>query len=196
MNALVPYVEASLPVGDLPNFSQVEPWLYRGGRPRQDGLKQLLFMGIKTIVNLERGWFESEPDEVKKECEFAVENGIRFEHIPLHPFFGPKSKDIDKILSVIVNPANHPVFVHCRRGSDRTGIVIAAFRIQYHAWTVDQAYEEMKRYGHRNILFFWWKNILTQLVPVTQDSALLLKGMSHGPLLLCNTSVQQKAITG
>ena len=41
--------------------------------------------------------------------------------------------------------------------------MIAVFRIQYQGWTIDQAYEEMKRYGYRNILLFRWKSILDQM---------------------------------
>lgn len=144
----------------VPNFHQVNPWLYRGARPRQEGILYLKQMGIETIVNLEAELLEQEPGEVKKERDWAKEAGIRFEHIPMHPICTPEKKDIEKVLALITDPLNHPVFVHCDRGSDRTGIVIAAYRIKYEGWTVQQAFEEMKKYGHRSIILFWWKNLL------------------------------------
>jgi len=144
----------------IPNFHQVNPWLYRGGRPRQEGFTQLKQIGIKTIINLERELFEKEPGEVKKERNWATEANIQFYHIPMHPICAPKKEDVERATTLIIDPANQPVFVHCDRGSDRTGIVIAAYRMGYEDRTFQQAYEEMVRYGHRTIVLFWWKNLL------------------------------------
>ncbi|MFZ5996977.1 MAG: fused DSP-PTPase phosphatase/NAD kinase-like protein [Nitrospirota bacterium] len=144
----------------IPNFHKVYDEVYRGARPREKGIKELKQMGIKTIVNLEREMFEKVPGEVKKERRWAEEAGIKFFHVPLHPFFAPKKEEIEKALAYITDPANHPVFVHCDRGSDRTGIVIAAYRMQVNGWSFEKAYAEMKRYGHRDKLLFWWKKSL------------------------------------
>jgi tyrosine-protein phosphatase SIW14 len=167
IQALTDYVAGGQAVDHIPNLYQVEQWFYRGGRPQPDGLTKLVAMNIKTIVSLERGWFEREPDAVKQERQFAAKNNITFIHIPMHPFFRPEREDILKTLNVIMDPANQPVFVHCRRGSDRTGIVVAAFRIQYQGWTSGQAQNEMEHYGFRNISLFWWRSILDQYHPLT-----------------------------
>ena len=37
---------------ELPNFHQVNPQLYRGGQPKNAGLRKLKDLGVKTIVNL------------------------------------------------------------------------------------------------------------------------------------------------
>jgi protein tyrosine/serine phosphatase len=167
LQALADYSAIGSAIEHIPNLHQVEPWFYRGGRPQPDGLTKLFSMNIKTIVSLERGWFEREPDTVKREREFAVEHNITFIHIPMHPFFRPEREDILKTLNVIMDPANQPVFVHCRRGSDRTGIVVAAFRIQYQGWTSGQAQNEMEQHGFRYISLFWWRSILDQYHPLT-----------------------------
>lgn len=146
--------------GIIPNFHPVNSWLYRGARPRQEGVTEFKQIGIKTIINLERELFEQEPGEVKKERDWAIKANIRFVHIPMHPIWAPKRQEVEKALARITDPANQPVFVHCDRGSDRTGIVMAAYRIRYEGWSVTQAYEEMKKYGARSILLFWWKNLL------------------------------------
>lgn len=142
------------------NIFQVEPWLFRGERPRQEDFKELAGLGVKTIINLERTWINREPDAVKLERSLAVKNNIQFKHIPMHPFLGPKKSEVQEALAIIQDPANHSVFVHCRRGRDRTGIVIAAFRIKCQGWTAERAYEEMKGYGHRHLLLFWWRDLL------------------------------------
>lgn len=144
----------------IPNFHKVDTYIYMGARPRQQGIRELKQMGIKTIVNLEREIFEKVPGEVKKEKQWAEEAGIKFFHVPMHPFFAPKMEEIERALAYITEPSNHPVFVHCDRGSDRTGIVIAAYRMRVYGWNFEKAYEEMKRYGHRDKLLFWWKNSL------------------------------------
>lgn len=147
----------------IPNFHQVNPWLYRGGAPEAAGVEKLAKLGIKTIVDLEGGWFKKEPSEIKVERQWAGKAGMKFFHVPMHPLFSPKIKDIDKALAYIADPHNKPVFVHCERGSDRTGIVIAAYRIKIEKWTVPQAYKEMKACGYRRWLLFWWKNLLYKL---------------------------------
>lgn len=141
----------------IPNFHKVDTNIYRGARPRQQGIREKKQMGIKTIVNLEGEIFEKVPGEVKKEKQWAEEAGIRFFHVSMHPFFAPKIEEIEQALNYISNPENQPVFVHCYRGSDRTGIVIAAYRIKFQGWSVEKAYNEMKTYGHRSTLLFWWK---------------------------------------
>jgi tyrosine-protein phosphatase SIW14 len=115
-------------------------------------------------VDLEHSLFDPEPEVVKTERNWAAESGIRFEHIPLHPIRAPSTIDLQRALSLIADPSNQPVYVHCHRGSDRTGIVVAAYRIRYDGWTIQDTFEEMKRYGHRNILLFWWKNRLKAFV--------------------------------
>ena len=40
-----------------------------------------------------------------------------------------------------------PVFIHCRRGSDRTGTVLACYRISHDHWQNQKALEEAKTYG-------------------------------------------------
>ena len=150
----------------IPNLHQVNSRIYRGGRPGQEGIAKLKQMGIKTIVNLEAELFEQEPGEVKKERDWAEKADIRLEHIPMHPIGVPKKQEVEKALVVLTDPVNHPIFIHCDRGSDRTGIVIAAYRIWFEGWTLEQGYEEMKKYGHRSILLFWWKNLLYKIKEV------------------------------
>lgn len=133
---------------DLPNFSQVNEQLYRGGQPTEAGVKKLKDeFNIKTIINL-RG----ADDRAKKEENWAKDAGVKFINIPLHNWFGPKDKKIEKILSLINTPENQPVFVHCKRGSDRTGTIIAVYRMTQDGWTAKQANKEAKEFG-----FGWWQ---------------------------------------
>ena len=85
----------------IPNFHKVYDDVYRGARPREQGIKELKRMGIKAIVNLEREICEKEQGEVKKERKWAEEAGITFFHVPLHPFFAPKREELERALAYI-----------------------------------------------------------------------------------------------
>jgi len=132
---------------DLPNFSQVNANLYRGGQPTEAGIKKLKQMGVKTIIYLRRT-----DERAKTEETWARAAGINFFNAPSNNWFGPKDAQIEKVLSLINAPENQPVFVHCKRGADRTGTVIAVYRISHDGWTAKQANEEAEKFH-----FGWWQ---------------------------------------
>ncbi|HVE57852.1 MAG TPA: tyrosine-protein phosphatase [Pyrinomonadaceae bacterium] len=137
------------PVGeDLPNFSEVvKAKLYRGAQPTEEGVKKLAQMGVKTIIDL-RGADE----RAKREETWARSAGLKFINVPLNNWFGPPDEKIAEIEKLINAPENQPVFVHCQRGADRTGTVIAVYRITNEDWTAQRAEEEAKKFG-----FGWWQ---------------------------------------
>lgn len=132
---------------DLPNFHKVNETLFRGGQPSEEGIRQLAKMGVKTIVN-----FRDTDGKVRREQQLAEENGMKFFNPTLSNWFKPKTSDIEKILEIIKNPDNQPVFIHCKRGADRTGTVTAVYRMKYEGWTDRQANDEAKEFG-----IGWWQ---------------------------------------
>jgi protein tyrosine/serine phosphatase len=50
-------------------------------------------------------------------------------------------------MAIIDEQENWPVFVHCKRGSDRTGTIVALYRISHDHWTANQALSEAQRHG-------------------------------------------------
>lgn len=132
----------------LPNFHKINDQLYRGAQPRQDGMKQIAALGIKTVINL-RGEDESTRDEAVE----ASAAGLRYFSMPLSGFRRPKDEQVEKILALIGDSHNWPVFVHCHHGEDRTGIIIAAYRISQDGWSAEQAKKEAKRYGMSRFQF-------------------------------------------
>ncbi len=127
---------------ELPNFHQVNSQLYRGAQPKADGLQRLKAIGIKTIVNL-RG----EDDRTRGESEEARALGLRYYNVSLAEFSGPKDKEVQQVLDIVNAPDNQPVFVHCRRGEDRTGTIIACYRITHDGWNAARAKQEAESYG-------------------------------------------------
>jgi len=127
----------------LPNLHRISDQLYRGGQPTAEGMKRLYEMGIKTVVDLRT--FHSDRDEIG-------DTPLAYEHIRMFALL-PTHDDIIAALRVMTNPDRAPVFVHCLHGADRTGIVMAAYRIVVEGWTKEEAIDEMKRggFGHHAI---------------------------------------------
>ncbi|MEP6820369.1 MAG: sulfur transferase domain-containing protein, partial [bacterium] len=142
MIASVGLTQQSPDLKKLPNFHEVNPKLYRGGQPAAGGLQQVLNLGVKTIVNL-RG----EGEGVSKEEEEARALGLRFIHVPFARSGRPRDADMKLVLSIVNTPEYQPVFVHCKQGADRTGTVIAIYRITHDGWTSEQAKAEAKSHG-------------------------------------------------
>src|SRR5215210_9151900 len=59
----------------------------------------------------------------------------------------PSDKQIARVVEIIDAPENGPVFIHCKRGSDRTGTIIAVYRISHDKWTANQAMSEARNLG-------------------------------------------------
>jgi protein tyrosine/serine phosphatase len=127
---------------ELPNFHQVNAGLYRGAQPRADGLQKLVSLGIKTILNL-----RAADERAHAEEEEARALGMRYINIAMEGLDRPKDEQIEQALSIINDAANQPVFVHCKHGADRTGTLIAIYRITHDGWSSEEALREAKRYG-------------------------------------------------
>jgi tyrosine-protein phosphatase SIW14 len=138
---LLPYTQGQIKES-LPNFQQVNPNLYRGAQPPPGGLKILADKGIKTIINL-RG----ASDETRAEEQQAKALGIKFFNLQFPPLSKPDFTQVDQALALINDPANQPVFVHCKHGEDRTGTVIACYRMTHDNWDDEQAITEAKKFG-------------------------------------------------
>ena len=127
---------------ELPNFHRVNQQLYRGGQPKDSGLRKLKDLGVKTIVNL-RG----EDAHTRAESEEARSLGLRYYSIALPEFSRPKDEEVAQVLGIINDPENQPVFIHCHHGKDRTGTIVACYRISHDGWTAQDAKDEAQHYG-------------------------------------------------
>jgi protein tyrosine phosphatase (PTP) superfamily phosphohydrolase (DUF442 family) len=125
--------------GAIDNFGQVNDHIYRGGQPKDVQFRQLVVLGIKTVLDLRS---DAEPDS-KTEAE---QSGLQYINLPLEPKRYPRADAAARFLEIVNDEANWPVFVHCAGGRHRTGAMIAVYRMTMDHWTVDQAYKEMKQY--------------------------------------------------
>ena len=72
---------------------------------------------------------------------------MKFYNLELPPLSKPDFTQVDEALALINDPANQPVFVHCKHGEDRTGTVIACYRMTHDNWDDEQAITEAKKFG-------------------------------------------------
>lgn len=127
----------------LPNFNLVNDQVLRGGQPSDDGFKKLAERGVKTVVDLR----SLDEHSIPHEKQIVEADGMRFVSIPMKGIGAPTPEQVSKALDVLEDSNSWPVFVHCRRGSDRTGTVLACYRISHDHWENRKALEEAKTYG-------------------------------------------------
>ncbi|MDY3552076.1 tyrosine-protein phosphatase [Gemmata sp. JC717] len=135
------------------NFGVVEPGvLYRSGQLTPPAFEQLLTdHAIKTVVSLRPVRDEAEKSDAHEET-ICQSRGIKFVRIPpreagAEPGGSPLEPVAREFLAVMADPANHPVYVHCTAGRDRTGTVCAVYRVDHDGWSPEQAVAEMRTFG-------------------------------------------------
>jgi protein-tyrosine phosphatase len=140
-------------VSNVPEL--VSSGIYRGCHPNFDELQKV---SISTIISLEDDF-----DIVRAEQAEAKNRGLTFINFPMSETCAPAPELLRTIASEIEKYKIRHVYVHCRRGIDRTGYVIAAYRIINEGWSFDQAYKELVDHGHSSFYFATWIKSLKAL---------------------------------
>ncbi len=161
----------------LPNLHRVNSSLYRSAQPSKEGF---VFLGtqaslvkadrpIKTVVSL-RAFNDDAPLA-------AASPGLRLEQIRFKTWH-PEDEDVVKFLRIATTPSLQPVLVHCQHGSDRTGTMVAIYRIAFEGWTKAQATDEMINGGFG--FHPMWQNLLAYIEELDVD-AIKAKVAKEGP---------------
>lgn len=129
------------PPVDIINFGQMDERFYRGGQPEMDDYASLAALGIKTIVDL-----RNDPTDYEKSA--AEAHGMTYVNIPMSGWKYPDDEDIQTFMALMNKPETGKVYVHCKAGKHRTGLVGAIYRFNNYDWSYDQAYKEMKKYNY------------------------------------------------
>lgn len=137
-----------LNLAGIPRAGKVSDVLYRGAQPSPEGLAELKKLGITIVVNLRgnRGPVASEQRQVES-------LGMHFIDIPIPGWSAPTHAQVAEFLSLFKADPTQKIFVHCYLGEDRSGVMVAAYRIAQQNWTADQAFAEMLSFGFHNHLY-------------------------------------------
>jgi len=135
----------------LPNLHRVTDRIYRCAQPTAAGMQAAEKLGIKTVISL-RG-FHSDKDEVES-------TKLKTERIYFHTWHA-EEEDVVRFLKIVTNTNARPILVHCQHGADRTGTMIAIYRMAVQGWKKDDAIKEMTDggFGYHTM----WKNLIEYL---------------------------------
>jgi tyrosine-protein phosphatase SIW14 len=136
----------ALPIS-IENFGKLNDNYYRGSQPMATQFDELKKLGIKTIIDLRK-------DSIEGVSQQASDAGLQYVNIPLTTKRPATNDQTAQFLKLVNDPANWPVFVHCKGGRHRTGEMTAIYRITHDGWSGDKAYEEMKKYDFEDSFFY------------------------------------------
>ncbi len=126
------------------NFGVVKKGaIYRSAQPSKIFLERVIQeKKIKTILNLRghRGENAFEREVAKSGKISLFEFRLRVENMDFNM--------VEGAYKVLADSKNHPILVHCLVGADRTGLLIALFRIREQNWPLENAMKEMLFYWH------------------------------------------------
>lgn len=128
------------------NFYEVAPGLYRSEQPSAEAMQAIEKMGIKTVINL-RAYHTDDKE--------AQGTNLILRHLPLNTWNIKESVVVSALR--MLKTEEKPILVHCQHGADRTGLLMALYRILDQGWTREEALEELQNggFGHHSI----WMNI-------------------------------------
>ena len=133
---------ANSTVQGIVNFYEVDEHVYRGAQPTYEGFNYLAKIGVKTVLDLREDHKQS-----SGEAQVVASLGMQCVSVPMTGMTPPTKAQITKILTLLEDGKGGAVFVHCNRGTDRTGAVIAAYRIDHDHWDNVRALKEALSFG-------------------------------------------------
>jgi protein tyrosine/serine phosphatase len=143
-------------VKGLKNLARIAPGLWRSQQPTKVGFREARRLGIKTVINLRA--LNSDRRKLRG-------SGLDYVHLRVAPW-NPKREQVLAFLKVATDPRYQPVLVHCQHGADRTGLMIASYRVHAQGWTKERAMQELKSFGFHAI----WNNLKTYFLGLDFDA--------------------------
>lgn len=141
------------------NFHVVEEGkLYRSGQPNAKEMKALEQLGVKTIFNLR--YRINNRREMKNTNLISKRLKLKAQAITFQNM-------VDGL--TLIRDSEGPVLVHCLHGSDRTGCLVACYRMVFQNWSREEAIKEflLEEMGYN---YRWFPNLLTFLENLDLDA--------------------------
>lgn len=133
------------------NMWLVAGGFYRGGQPTAEGFRALEDFGIRTVISLR---------QTVNDASLAAGSGLVLVRVPMKSRYVAENggaRIVRAMQALREGLKAGPVLVHCHHGADRTGAIVALYRMLYQGWTRQQALDELIAggYGYHPI----WANI-------------------------------------
>jgi protein tyrosine/serine phosphatase len=163
---------ASVP--GINNFQEVDQQVYRGAQPTTEGFNNLAKLGVKVILDLREPGARALSEE-----RIVTAAGMHYVNVPMSGLTPPTKAQTDTILTLLEDRAAGPVFVHCRRGADRTGAVIGAYRIDHDGWDNSRALRDALSSG-MSWFQFPRQSYIRTFQPRTKESVNTMAAVNSG----------------
>ena len=137
----------AVPGTSVANLYQIEDGLYRAAQPTAAGFTELATLGVHGVLDV-AGGVGDEP--------LVRSDAIRLFHVPMSAW-GLHDDLVLQALRIMADPANRPLLIHCQHGADRTGAMVALYRVVVQGWKKADAIREMNEGGYHHS--FLWKNL-------------------------------------
>lgn len=150
-------------IDDASNLYQVDGSLFRSEQLSAADTPLLIDNDIDAIINL-RFFGRNDNDELLN--DIVSHASVDLYNQPLKSWY-VTPQEVAQILTQIkaLQAQNKRVLVHCYHGADRTGLIVAMYRIIEHDWSIEEAKREMTAggFGYHPI----WINLEKMLNPTT-----------------------------
>ena len=150
----------------LPNFHPVNSRLFRGGQPSREGFAILKEKGIGIVIDM-----RNRGKSAARERKLVEGLGLQYVSLPWKAGGFPAAQDVQRFFAVMDENPGKKVFVHCRRGSERTGYMIGLYRVTREGWSAKDAADEMEKYGFRGLFYPHLKKNLFKLEAQSKAAA-------------------------
>ncbi len=141
------YPDEKATLQGVPNFGRLKPRLFRGGQPSAEGFASLQALGVNTVISFTMG-----EEGAKAEADLVGRLGMNHIALPWSTQEVPEADQVGTFLTYLREHPERTVFVHCKAGADRTGVMIALSRIVIDGWPTQQAIDEMNAF-HYHFIF-------------------------------------------
>lgn len=136
---------------DVCNFHQVDADLYRGGRPRPSAFPKIVELGIRTIISLEEPEYAEREKAAVEELNGNMKPEARLDFIAFpidQTEIATDGVPHDRLQDLFqqMQNARKPIFIHCYHGKDRTGAIVALYRMLRQQMSHEEALEEAFHY--------------------------------------------------
>lgn len=159
------------------NLYQMSPTLYRSALPDSGAVPLLEKLKVGTVIN-----FLPESDK-----SWLSTPGINQVQLPYRTNHVDDAQVLTALRAIQTAEAKGPVLMHCKHGSDRTGLMAAMYRVVVQGWSKEDALNEMTQGGFGDSTHF--KDGVRYMMQADVDklrTALANGDCSTSPFAMCS----------